>query len=79
MSKTITVRLSDEEYEQISTCAENEHRPISNFISHAVLEKIKESAYVDSVEMAQIQSDQKLVKKLKRGHKQAQGIRESSR
>ena len=37
MAETFTLRLSDQEYEQISAYAENEHRPISNFITHVVL------------------------------------------
>ena len=75
MSKTITVRLSNEEYEQIALSAEHEHRPISNFITHIVINKLKESHYVDSIEMAQIRSDEKLLKKLNRGHKEAREIR----
>ena len=76
MSRTITLRLSDEEYEQIATSAENEHRPISNFITHVVIKNLKESYYADSIEMDQIHSDEKLLKKLRRGHKEAQSIRE---
>ena len=79
MSKTITLRLSDEEYDQIVVFAENERRPISNFITHIVINNLKESYYADSIEMAQIHSDEKLLKKLKRGHKQAQAIREKYR
>ena len=79
MSKTITLRLSDEEYEQIAVSAENEHRPISNFITHVVINNLKESHYTDSIEMAQIHSDGKLLKKLKRGHKEAREIKEKYR
>ena len=79
MTKTITVRLSDEEYEQIALSAEHEHRPISNFITHIVINNLKESHYADSIEMAQIHSDEKLLKKLKRGHKEAREMREKYR
>ena len=79
MSKTITVRLSEDEYQRIARCAEYEHRPISNFITHAVLNTITESHYVDALEMARINSDEKLLKKLKRGHKEAKEIRERQR
>ena len=68
MSKTITLRLSDNEYSQIASSATAEHRPISNFITHAVLEKIEESLYTDSAETAEIKSDEKLLQRLKRGH-----------
>lgn len=68
MSKVITLRLSEEEYNKISAAAEIEHRPISNFITTQVLEDIEESYFVDPIEMAQIKSDRKLLEKLKAGH-----------
>ena len=77
MSKTITLRLSDQEYGRIVSCAQDEHRPISNFITHAVLLKIEEFCEVDPIEMRQILSDDKLMKKLKRGHAEAKKIRDS--
>ena len=71
MSKVITLRLSDEEYEKIATSAKIEHRPISNFITVKVLKEINESYYVDSIEMSQIKSDKGLLEKLKEGHNDA--------
>jgi uncharacterized protein (DUF1778 family) len=68
MSKVVTLRLSEEEYKKISDTAKIEHRPISNFIAHAVLREIEESYFVDNVEMAQISSDKTLLEKLKSGH-----------
>ncbi len=75
MSKTITLRLSEEEYKKIQAVAGIEHRPISNFITTTVLEEIEESYYVDPIEMAQIKSDKKLIEKLKLGHHDAQKMR----
>ena len=75
MPKVVTLRLSDEEYQKISTAAENEHRPISNFITASVLREIEESYFVDSVEMAQIKADKKLLEKLKAGHADAKSGR----
>ena len=75
MSKVITLRLSEEDYERISTAAGVEHRPISNFITTAVLKEIEESYYVDPIEMAQIMSDKKLLEKLKAGHLDAKRVR----
>jgi uncharacterized protein (DUF1778 family) len=69
MSKTITLRLSEEEYKKISSASEIEHRPISNFITTRVLEDIEESYYVDPIEMAQIKSDKKLLERLRTGHR----------
>lgn len=68
MSKVITLRLSEEEYKKIAATAEIEHRPISNFITTMVLRDIEESYYVDPVEMAQINSDKRLLEKLKLGY-----------
>jgi uncharacterized protein (DUF1778 family) len=68
MSKVITLRLSEGEYKEISTVAKIEHRPISNFITAAVLKEIESSYFVDPIEMAQIKSDKKLLEKLKTGH-----------
>jgi len=68
MSKVITLRLSEEEYKKIAAAAEIEHRPISNFITTEVMEDIEESYYVDPLEMAQIKSDKRLLKKLHAGH-----------
>lgn len=75
MSKVITLRLSEEEYKKIASAAEIEHRPISNFITTEVLEDIEESYYVDPLEMAQIKSDRKLLKRLEAGHRDAKRMR----
>jgi len=37
MSKVITLRLSQDEYEKISAAADIERRPVSNFITTRVL------------------------------------------
>jgi len=68
MSKTVTIRLSDEEYKTIVVTAKNEHRPISNFITYVVMRKIRESRFVGSTEMGQIRTDKDLVKSLQAGH-----------
>lgn len=75
MSKTITLRLPDEVYKKILASAEAEHRPISNFIMHVVVEKIEKLFYVDNKEMEEILSDEKLMKRLKAGHKQAKDMK----
>lgn len=75
MSKVITLRLSEEEYKKISAAAKIEHRPISNFITTEVLEDIEESCYVDPLEMAQIKSDKRLLKRLEDGHRDTKKMR----
>ena len=44
MSKTITIRLSDEEYEMVVYLAKKERRPISNLITHVVFNAIAQMA-----------------------------------
>lgn len=75
MSKVITLRLAEEEYRTISTAAEAEHRPISNFITTKILEDIEASYYADPIEMAQIKSDRKLLKRLGAGHRHARKMK----
>ncbi|MDP2940420.1 MAG: DUF6290 family protein [Candidatus Omnitrophota bacterium] len=75
MSKVITLRLSEPEYKRISSAAEIEHRPISNFITTMVLHEIEESYFVDPIEMAQINSDKKLLSNLKIGYRDAKKMR----
>lgn len=70
--KVVTLRLSDDEYKKIAFSAGLEHRPISNFITTKTLKEIDESCYVDSIEMSQIRSDEKLLEKIKSGHNDAQ-------
>ncbi|MFH1825406.1 MAG: DUF6290 family protein [Candidatus Firestonebacteria bacterium] len=75
MSKVITLRLSEEEYREISATAEIERRPISNFITTVVLKKIEETYYIDPIEMSQIKTDKKLLEKLKKGHNDAKEMK----
>lgn len=71
MSKVVTVRLSDAEYQQIASAAKRERRPLSNFMTLMVIKSLEEGAYVDAVEMAQLTSDQRLMRKLRAGHRDA--------
>ena len=75
MSKVITLRLSEEEYKEISDVARTEHRPISNFITITVLKNIEESYFMDPIEMTQIKTDKKLLEKLKKGHSDAKKMK----
>ena len=71
MAKVVTVRLSDEEYRKIASSAKLERRPLSNFMTTMVLKGIEEGDYVDAVEMTQIRSDERLMAKLRAGHRDA--------
>ena len=67
MSKTVTLRLSDENYKVYKKLAESDNRPISNFIETAVNRYIEESSLVDDFEMQEIKNNTELNKSIKRG------------
>ena len=67
MSKTITLRLSDESYKIYRKLADRDNRPISNFIETAVKRFVEHNIYVDEFEMEEIQNNKELNRSLKRG------------
>ena len=67
MSKTITLRLSEENYKVFRKLADRDNRPISNFIETAVKKFIEHNVSVDEFEMEEIRSNSGLNKSLKRG------------
>jgi len=67
MSKTVTLRLDDAVYERFKHLAEDDNRPLSNFIETAALRFIEEHAFVDEYEMAEIKGNDSLNRSLKRG------------
>jgi hypothetical protein len=71
MPRTITLRLSDQSYRAFVEAAEAERRSISNLIETAALERIREDQFVDDLEMAEIRSNEDLVKRLKQGSRDA--------
>jgi hypothetical protein len=71
MSKTVTLRLSDKTYQTFVEAAIAENRPLSNFIETAAFAKIREQQFADDLEMAEILENQDLVKRLKKGSREA--------
>ncbi len=67
MSKTITLRLSEENYNKYKKLADRDNRPISNFIETAVKRFIEHNIEVDEFEMEEIRNNAELNKSLKRG------------
>ncbi len=67
MSKTITLRISDENYIIYKKLADRDNRPISNFIETAVKRFIEHNVFVDEFEMDEIRNNVELNKSLKRG------------
>ena len=71
MARTVTLRLDEEVYDELRQAAAAERRPLSNFIATAALARIREAQFVDDSEMAEILSDDALVRRLKTGSQQA--------
>lgn len=71
MSKTVTIRLSEEEYNLFAKAAETVKRPISNLINYLAMQKLEEDLFVDQIEMDAILANKDLVKSLKKSSKEA--------
>jgi hypothetical protein len=71
MSKTITLRLSDEEYRLYLRAAQAVKRPISNLINYLAQKKLEEDLFVDQIKMDEISSNSELVSALKQGSMEA--------
>ena len=71
MPKTVTLRLDDEVYKELREAAVAERRPLSNLIETAALARVREEQFVDDAEMAEILSNEDLVRRLKAGSRQA--------
>ena len=67
MSKTITLRLSDDSYKIFRKLADRDNRPISNFIETTVKKYIEHNIHLDEFEMEEIRNNSELNKSLKRG------------
>jgi hypothetical protein len=70
MPKTITLRLSDETYEQFIAAAQADNRSVANLIENLALKRLHEEFFADSFEMETINENAGLLKKLAEGHKQ---------
>lgn len=71
MTKTITLRLDAEVYDLFRKMADEDNRPISNFIETATKRYIEAHEHVDEFEMAEINRNEELKRSLKRGHADA--------
>ena len=71
MPRTVTLRLGEDVYEELREAAAAERRPLSNLIETAALARIREAQFVDDAEMAEILSNEALVRRLKAGSRQA--------
>jgi hypothetical protein len=71
MPKTITLRLSDEDYEALKAYAKAENRNLANAIETLALKQLEETLFADAFEMEEILSNKELLKSLITGSGQA--------
>jgi len=71
MARTLTVRMDDATYSLVADAAAADNRSVSNFIETAAREKAAAEIFVPEEEMAEIRSNAGLVKRLKRGRREA--------
>ena len=75
MSKTVTLRLKYEIYNIFYEMAKAENRSLSNLIETAALNKIRQQQFVDDVEMAEILSNQDLIRRIREGSNEARKLK----
>jgi len=71
MSKTITLRISEDHYAAFKNYAKRENRKISNAIETLALKELENSLFADAHETEGILADEKLIARIKEGTKQA--------
>ena len=71
MSKTVTLRLDEVVYRKLRLLADQDNRPLSNFIETAALRYVEREQYVDDYEMDEIRKNRELNASLARGLKDA--------
>ena len=71
MSKTITLRISEDHYEAFKQYAKTENRKISNAIETLALKQLEKAQLTEEYETEGILSDKNLLERIKAGTKQA--------
>ncbi len=75
MSKTVTLRLKDEVYQRLKRLANNDNRPLSNYIETAALRFADDDEYADEFEMQEIRENASLNRSIKQGRRDAKATR----
>ena len=71
MTKTITLRLQENNYQRFKQLAKCDNRSISNFIENAALRFIEEEEYLDDYENDEILSNKELMSSIQRGYEES--------
>jgi predicted transcriptional regulator len=75
MTKVITIRVDEDVYRELKEAADAERRTLSNLIETAALRRIREEQFVDDAEMAEIAANEPLMKRLRKGSRDAKARR----
>jgi len=71
MSRIVTIRLNDDDWRELREAASAENRPLSNMITTAALQRIREERFVDDEELSEILANERLLARMKKGSRQA--------
>ena len=71
MSKTITLRVSEDHYQAFKKYAQMDNRTISNAIETLALKQLDSAQFADAAETEGILADKGLLARIKAGTKQA--------
>ena len=69
--KTLTVRMSEDDYKRILQGAKKDHRTLSNFMLASTLRSIEKAYYTGVVETESTLNDKMLMEGIEQGHKDA--------
>ena len=69
--KVLTVRMDEATYKLVAEAAAAESRSVSNFIETAARQRAIEEIFVPEEEMAGILADRELVRRIRRGSREA--------
>ena len=75
MPKTITLRLSDEDFQLFQAYANAENRTMANAIETLALKQVEEELLADEFEMDEILQNKDLLTRLKTGSGQAKRMK----
>lgn len=75
MPKTITLRLSDEDFQLFQAFAKAENRTLANAIETLALKQIEEELFADEFEMKEILENKDLLERLKTASAEAKRMK----
>jgi hypothetical protein len=75
MSKTVTLRISEDSYARFKAYAQAENRKLANAIETLAARQLEESVFVDRPEMDEILADKELLKRMAAGSGQARKLK----